>query len=91
MSILRTLLILAIIYYSFKVLARYIFPLFLKNFVKKAQENMNRQQGYVDPEEAKQREGEVKIKTNTQSKTSEDTTKQELGDYVDFEEVKEDK
>jgi len=91
MNILRTLLILALFYYGFKLLARYIFPLFIKNFIKKAQENMNRQQGYVDPEKAKQHEGEVKIKTNTQSKTSEDSPKQELGDYVDFEEVNEDK
>ena len=91
MALLRTLLILAIIYYGFKVLARYIFPLFLKSFVKKAQENFERQQGYVDPEEAKRREGEINIKTKTQSQTSNDSVKNKLGDYVEFEEIKEDK
>ena len=91
MGLLRTLLILAIIYYSFKVLARYIFPLFLKSFVKKAQENFERQQGYVDPDEAKKREGEVNIKTNTQSQPSNESSKKELGDYVEFEEIKEEK
>jgi len=91
MGLLRTLLILAIIYYGFKVLARYIFPIFLKRFVKKAQDNFERQQGYVDPDEAKKREGEVNIKSNTQSQSTNESTKDELGDYVDFEEYKEDK
>ncbi len=91
MGLLRTLLILALIYYGFKVLARYIFPLFIKNFVRKAQENINRQQGYVDPEEAKKREGEVNIESKASQNTAKEPNKQGLGDYVDFEEIKEDK
>jgi hypothetical protein len=91
MSLLRTLLILAIIYYGFKVLARYIFPLFLKSFVRKAQENFERQQGYVDPDEAKKREGEVNIKATSQEQPNNESAKDELGDYVEFEEIKEDK
>jgi len=57
--------------------------------VQKAQENFQRQQGYVDPEEAKEREGEVNIKSKPT--TSHENAKSELGDYVEFEEIKEDK
>jgi hypothetical protein len=54
--------------------------------VKKAQEQFYEQNPHINPEEAKRREGEVNIKSRPQHQS---TKKDELGDYVDFEEVEE--
>ena len=56
--------------------------------MKNAQEKFQQQQGFVDPEEAKKREGEVKVKQQDSSKTTNSNSKNELGDYVEFEETK---
>ena len=77
-------------YYGFKLIVKFLLPFFAQRWVKKAQDNYNKQQGFVDPEEAKQREGEVKF-TQSNSQTSNNNSKDELGDYIEFEEIKEDK
>jgi hypothetical protein len=87
MKFFQTLLILIVFYYSFKVIVRLLLPFLVKWWLKKAQANFNRQQGYVDPQEAKKREGEVHIKSTPQNKSS----VEDLGEYVDYEEIKEDK
>jgi len=89
MTLLRTLLILALFYYGFKLIVKFLLPFFAQRWVKKAQERFDEQQGYVNPEEAKKREGEVNF-SNTKSQGSSKTGKEELGDYIDFEEIKED-
>jgi hypothetical protein len=89
MTLLRTLLILVLLYYAFKAITRYLLPFLAQRWVKKAQENFKQQQGYVDPDEAKRREGEVKVesKPNTNSKSK--SNKDELGDYIEYEEIEE--
>ena len=89
MTLIRTILIFILIYYAFRIIVRYLLPYFAKRWVQKAQENFQRQQGYVDPEEAKEREGEVNIKSKPT--TSPENSKKDLGDYVEFEEIKEEK
>ena len=58
----------------------------LRSFMKRAQNQMNQQFHQQDTPHKK--EGEVNI-TDT-SKTKKDGKKDKLGDYVDFEEIKED-
>jgi len=84
----KVLWIILLIYLFFRLLTRTLFPFLARNYVKKAQEKFYQQNPHINPEEAKKREGEVKIKSKpkTQSKS-----KEELGDYVDFEEIEEDK
>jgi len=84
----RTLLIILLIYLFFRFFTRTILPYFAKSYVKKAQEKFYQQNPNISPEEAKKREGEVNIKSKPNTQT---THKEELGDYVDFEEVEEDK
>jgi hypothetical protein len=57
-----------------------------KNYVKKAQEKFYQQNPNIDPDEAKRREGEVKVKSRPQKNANK---KDDLGDYVDFEEIDE--
>ena len=89
MQLLRTLVIIFLIYYGFKLLARYVFPFLLKRWVNKKMGQFNGQAQFETEEKAKdyvkQHEGEVKIKTNKSSKTETDN----IGDFVDYEEVEE--
>ena len=70
--------------YLLKILARIFAPLLMKRFADKMQERFN--QEYQNPQTPTQEEGKVTLeKTNTSTKTKSD----DVGDYVDFEEVEE--
>lgn len=88
MGLLRTILILALVYYGFRFLARYVFPFFLKRYVnKKTQEFQNQfdRQNRKDKKYVKEHEGEVKIKSSKKNKSQKESD--DIGDYVDYEEV----
>ncbi len=84
----KVLWIILLIYLFFRLLTRTLFPFLARNYVKKAQEKFYQQNPNISPEEAKRKEGEVNIKTKPTPKA---TQKEALGDYVDFEEVEDDK
>ena len=70
--------------YLLKILARIFAPLLIKRFADKMQERFNQQ--YQNSKTSPQEEGKVTLeKTNTSTKTKSD----DVGDYVDFEEVEE--
>lgn len=89
MQILRTILIIVLVYYAFKFLFRFLFPIILKNWVNKETQQFQQQANFMDGEKAKefakQKEGEIKIKTT--NKTQKPDT-DNIGDYVDYEEIK---
>ncbi len=80
------LLFILFVYLFFRIFTRILLPFFAKRYVKKAQERFYEQNPHIDPDEAKRREGEVNIKSRPQNQSAK---KDELGDYVDFEEVEE--
>lgn len=84
MGLLRTLLVILLIYYALKIVSRYILPIILKSAVNKVQKNMNQQQA---PKQDNTKEGEttVDFTPNSASKTA------NVGEYIEFEEVKEPK
>ena len=70
--------------YLLKILARIFAPLLMKRFADKMQERFNQQ--YQNSKNPTEEEGKVTLeKTNTSIKTKSD----DVGDYVDFEEVEE--
>ena len=70
--------------YLLKILARIFAPLLMKRFTNKMQERF--QQQYQNSQNPLEEEGKVTLeKTNTSTKTKSD----DVGDYVDFEEVEE--
>jgi hypothetical protein len=71
-----------LISYILKVLGRYILPILLKRYIKKKQSQFNQQFNHQDSPIEK--EGKVSIKTKPK-KSKTDTN--DMGDYVDFEEV----
>ena len=86
----RTILILFIIFYGFRLLSRYVFPFLLKRWVNKkmGQFQNQTQQQFRDQQQAKefakQHEGEVKIKSRGNASKSDSN---DIGDFVDFEEL----
>jgi hypothetical protein len=90
MGLLRTIIIIVLFYYGFKLLAKYVFPWLLKRWVNKKmgqfqnqgqQQYQNQQQ---EKESFKEHEGEVKIQSRG-DKIKPDTG--DMGDFVDYEEV----
>lgn len=87
MGLLRTLAIFVIIYYAFKFFSRYIAPIFLKKVINNVEKKYKEQQ-QNQYEEPQGKVGETVIaKKPAEPKES----KKEVGDYVDYEEVKDDK
>jgi len=85
-SVFRFLLILMISYYLFKFIVRYLFPILVRNFVKKAQKNFYDQNPHLDPEKSRGKEGEIHVKKKPDSQ---EKSKDDFGDYIDYEEIKE--
>lgn len=82
MGLLRTILIIALVYYAFRFIGRYILPMVMGAAVKKAQKNYQDQMNASQPQRPV---GEVTIekipkKEASKSKASDD-------EYVDFEEL----
>lgn len=80
-NFIRTLAIIAIIYFGFKLIRRYILPILLEEGVKKMQQKMQNQQKQQEPQRP---EGEVTIEKD---KSTTPPSSQNKGDFVDFEEV----
>ncbi len=77
----RTLLIIAVIYYGLRLFSRYVLPLLVDKGVKNMQQRMQDQQQRRQPSRP---DGEVTIENNFNKNRSKN---QNEGDYIDFEEV----
>lgn len=83
----RTIGIILLVIYGLKFIAKYILPLLLKRAVKKAQERAQHQQNnYQDHSEPNVNVGETIIDKKT-VKRSTNQSKDNVGEYVDYEEV----
>lgn len=82
LNFLRTLIIIALIYYGIRLFSRYILPLLIDKGVKSMQQKMQEQQR--QNQDKSRREGEVTIEKNQNNSKKNSFDK---GDYVDFEEV----
>ncbi len=80
MQLLRTILIIVIIYYLVKLFARYVLPVLAKYFIRKTTENIQKQ--YDKP---KRKVGDINIDYAPEKKQTPD----DLGEYIDYEDVKE--
>ncbi len=80
-GLLRTILIILLIYYVLKVISRLFAPLFMKFVAKKAQQHFGGQ--YQKQNEPPRKEGEVTIDKVPNTKSS----NKNVGDYIDYEEI----
>ena len=90
MQLLRTIAIIFIVIYGFRLLAKYVFPFLLKRWLNKKMgqfQNQNNNQ-YQEQQKAqkfaKEQEGKVKIKSKSDNNKPESDG---LGEFVDYEEV----
>jgi len=83
-ALLRFILIVVIVYYGFKLVARYVMPWIISRFIKKQQEKFNNMNGFPNANNNTPNEGEVHIKTK---KTNRPNKNEKFGEYVDFEDV----
>jgi len=83
-GLLRTILIILLVYYGLKIIGRFLFPLLMKRFVGKVEKQFQEQQGYYRKEEPATKVGETVIdkKPGQQNKSNDD-----VGEYTDYEEV----
>lgn len=82
LNFLRTIVIIAIIYFGIRFISRYLFPLLVDKGIKNMQQKMQDQQrGYQKP---RRPEGEVTIEGQAPHQQKKPGDK---GEYVDFEEV----
>lgn len=90
MQLLRTIAIIFIVIYGFRLLAKYVFPFLLKRWLNKKmgqfqnQSNSQFQEQQKAQKFAKEQEGKVKIKTKRGNNKPESDG---LGEFVDYEEV----
>ena len=86
MNLIRTILIIMLVYYGIKLISRLLFPILMKRFANKMQDRFQGQfnQQFNHQDSPVEKEGKVIIKTKLK-KSKTDTN--DMGDYVDFEEV----
>ncbi|PKQ44157.1 DUF4834 family protein [Confluentibacter flavum] len=84
-GILRTLLIILLIYYGVKIITRIFAPLLLKYAAKKASQHFGGTHGEFQRQQKNttKKEGEVTIDKMPNTKTS----NKDVGEYVDYEEI----
>ena len=78
---LRTLIIIAIIYYGIKLFSKYVLPMLIDKGVKNMQQKMQNQQG--QNQKPSRPDGEVTIEKNK----NDNQNARNRGEYVDFEEI----
>ncbi|MDY7396598.1 DUF4834 family protein [Aureibaculum sp. 2210JD6-5] len=84
MGILRTILIILVVYYALKIIGRFVFPIFMKKMMNNVEKKFNEQQGRTTTKNENVKEGETVVDKapNTNIKSNND-----VGEYVDYEEV----
>lgn len=85
MGLLRTVLIILLVYFGFKVLGRLFAPLLLRFVAKKAEQKFGGFQNQANQrDQQKHKEGETVIdKMPNQNKQS----NEKVGEYIDYEEI----
>lgn len=79
-SLIRTILFIVLIYFGIRMIIRYLLPFLLKLFIRKQQEKF---QQYQKNQSGQQSDQKMKSKKKPANR------RDDLGEYVDFEEVEE--
>ena len=79
----RTILIIILIYYGFKFIGRYLFPVLFQKVMKNVEKKVREQQGYQTQDD-QTKVGETTIEKKPQQPRE---SNKNVGEYVDYEEV----
>lgn len=84
LGLLRIFLIVLLVYYIIKIIARIFFPILFKKVVKNAEERMRNQQGkYTNQQSSNSKVGETVIDKKPTTPKSD----KNVGEYIDYEEI----
>lgn len=83
MGLLRTLLIIILIYYGMKLVARFVLPIVMKRFAGNIEKRFNEQKDQFRRDQQQTKVGETVI----DKAPKEGRSNKDVGEYVDFEEV----
>lgn len=87
MGVVRTILIILLIYYGFKFLTRLIAPIILKKMVNKMGSNFQSSfTNFSKQAHSQKKEGDITIE-KSKKKDKITKSKKDVGDYIDYEEV----
>ncbi|MCB0805767.1 MAG: hypothetical protein KDC05_08195 [Bacteroidales bacterium] len=78
MQLLRTILIIILVYYAVRLFFRYVVPILARYFIRKTVENQQNER------QKRHREGDMHIRYKPDKKDIPD----DLGEFVDYEEIK---
>ncbi|NER16698.1 DUF4834 family protein [Spongiivirga citrea] len=84
MQLLRTILIILLVYYGFKIFSKLFGPMIMKSAAKKMEKKFSQQFNQQRPQRQVRPEGEVSI--DKAPETTKESNKK-VGEYVDFEEL----
>ena len=85
MGFLKTLLIILLVYYLLKILARWFAPKLFSFAVKRTEKHFNEQFGnFQSTVEEERSEGDISI---DKGPTKKNKTSKDIGEYIDFEEI----
>lgn len=83
-GLLRTILIILLVYYGVKILMRLFAPYFVRYMSKKMQERFGGQIQQPQPDKNRPRDGETIIDIMPEQRRSSD---KKVGEYIDYEEI----
>jgi len=83
-NVMRTILIIVVVYYALKFIGRIVFPIFFKRMMNNVEKKFNQQQHKNPTREQQVKEGETVIDKAPNQRTK---SNNEVGDYVDYEDV----
>ena len=84
MNFLRTILIIILIYYVFKIVGRFLLPIFFKKVMSNVEKKFSQRPHQNNPNQTNIKEGETVIdKTPGNRSKSNDN----IGEYIDYEDV----
>ncbi len=73
-----------LIYFAFRMFARFILPYLLKYFLKRFQQKFYQQNPHINPN---RKEGETNVEFVPENKTKVKTDSDKIGEYLDYEEI----
>ena len=89
MGVVRTILIILLIYYGFKFLTRLLATIILKKMVNKMGSNFQSSfTNFSKQAHSQKKEGDITIEKSTK-KEKNTKSKKDIGDYIDYEEIDE--
>ena len=88
MQLLRTILIILLVYYAIKILTKLFAPMLMRYASKKMEKKFGEAFKQYQNQEQSGNEGETVIDKNTKNNSK---TDKKVGEYIDFEEIEEPK